>query len=165
MQKFALPRANTLEKLHAVVIGWFWQNHGEKNPPNNINILSIIKLYLFNPLICFFLIFYCAHHSHFLSDILKLEQIWITKNISWYYFIFVLLKLSLCLCQRLVIICTIGGSTWNPVVLGAGQRLCKKFVAGHESWVRALAVILMMAGANSLEERKGEADTCQQQLT
>jgi len=30
VKKFALPQANILEKLNAVVIGWFWQNHEEK---------------------------------------------------------------------------------------------------------------------------------------
>lgn len=42
---------------------------------------------------------------------LELPQILTTKTISWYQFGFVLLKLSLCLCQKLFIIYTIGGST------------------------------------------------------
>lgn len=107
-------------------------------------------LYLFNPLICLFLIVYCAHHSNFLSDVLKLEQICITKTISWYYFIFVLLKLTLCSCQKLLVICSIGGSTWNAAVLGAGQRLCKKFVVGCESdWTAVLSFLAESTGTKS----------------
>lgn len=111
-----------------------------KKTPNNVNILSIIMLYLFNPLICFFLIFYCAHHSNFLSDILKLEQICITKSISWCYLIFLLLKLSLCLCQKLFIICTIGGSTWNCCAGGWGKVVHK--VCGRTGvWLDSCAVL------------------------
>lgn len=69
-----------------------------KKKSNNMNILLIIVLHILNFLIHFFLICVCvcAYHGHFLSGILKLEQNWVAKGISWYYLLLCCWSTRLC---------------------------------------------------------------------